>query len=578
MEEDRVKNTASLLTVLTIAMVVLVSISLSARAVKADSEYSIEHVFHTVTIMYNGYVFINDTLRVNITEQVPTDFLIGFPDRYGQSVLKCFAFAGSDDFAVSLNVPLSGRMGFYGVRVEFPLGAPQTFTVAFVLSSSLVAQDPQNASMYTLDFPAYPSFVKKADLCDVSVVAPGGASFEGGTVSGFTYSQQDLQELTYAPASLDFLMPENTSIPVAEVTKLDRTIALNGFGGIDGVDTYDVTNNGLTAIGSFDVFLPPNASDPEAVDQFGRKMTGSSLSDVNTNQYNVAFNLEVGSGESGKFYVSYSLPGSFLTQESSDSFSLRLLLFEYENYYVDQVSVTVVLPEGASVKTAENNFTSETHSLDKGVYQEIVSLAQNGVVVLNKVGLNVSYDYNPLWTSFRPTMWVWAVAVVGTVIVAVAGQRPKGPSRVPISPAALKLGPEYFRSFVDAYEEKKKIDLELDSLEARAEKGRIPRRRYKVMRRTLEARLSTVSRSLTGYKEKMRAAGGQYSGFMLQLEVAEAEISEVKTNIKNAEALHNRGELSLEAYRNRLADYQRKKERAETTINGILLRLREEVR
>jgi hypothetical protein len=76
----------------------------------------------------------------------------------------------------------------------------------------------------------------------------------------------------------------------------------------------------------------------------------------------------------------------------------------------------------------------------------------------------------------------------------------------------------------------------------------------------------------------MRAAGGQYSTLMLQLEVAEAEISDVRANIKNAETLHNRGELSLEAYRNRSADYQRKKERAETTINGILLRLREETR
>jgi chromosome segregation ATPase len=115
-------------------------------------------------------------------------------------------------------------------------------------------------------------------------------------------------------------------------------------------------------------------------------------------------------------------------------------------------------------------------------------------------------------------------------------------------------------------------------LETRVEKGRIPRRRYKVMRRTLEARETAVSRDLTGFREKMRAAGGKYSGLMLQLEVAEAEIGEVKANIKSAESLHNRGELSLEAYRNRLADYERKKERADTTINGILLRLREEIR
>jgi chromosome segregation ATPase len=99
-----------------------------------------------------------------------------------------------------------------------------------------------------------------------------------------------------------------------------------------------------------------------------------------------------------------------------------------------------------------------------------------------------------------------------------------------------------------------------------------------VQKKTLEMRLETLSRDLTELKEGMRAAGGHYSELMLQLEVAEAESNEVGTNIKNTETLHNRGELSLEAYRKRLDEYQRRKEKAETTINGILLRLREEIR
>ena len=80
------------------------------------------------------------------------------------------------------------------------------------------------------------------------------------------------------------------------------------------------------------------------------------------------------------------------------------------------------------------------------------------------------------------------------------------------------------------------------------------------------------------FKEKMRVAGGQYSDFMRQLEVAETEINEAEANIKSVEARHNRGEISLEAYRNLSADYQRRKENAETTIDGVLLRLREETR
>jgi hypothetical protein len=338
-----------------------------------------------------------------------------------------------------------------------------------------------------------------------------------------------------------------------------------------------IVNNAPTSLGSFQVFLPPNASNPEALNQFGGSLASLNQTDATTNRYEVTFTSQVASGDFGRFVMKYSLPKDYITQSSSD-FTLGLPLFEYENYYIDDAIVSIVLPEGASVKVLGNNSVGDVYGITKDVFEETVMLDRKGIIVLGTANLEITYEYDPFWASFRPTMLVWAVALVGCVVVGLSRQRPKGPTEVPVSAAALKLGPEFFKSFVDAYEEKKKIDSELESLETRAEKGRIARRRYKVMRRTLEARVSAVSRSLADFRERMRVAGGKYSGLMLQLEVAEAEIGEVKANIKAAGSLHSRGELSLEAYRNRLAEYQRKKERAETTINGILLRIREEAR
>jgi hypothetical protein len=65
---------------------------------------------------------------------------------------------------------------------------------------------------------------------------------------------------------------------------------------------------------------------------------------------------------------------------------------------------------------------------------------------------------------------------------------------------------------------------------------------------------------------------------MRQLEIAETEINEIETNIKSIKARQSRGDLSMEAYRGLLGDYERRKGRAETTINGTILRLREEIR
>ncbi|MEM3627661.1 MAG: hypothetical protein QXZ25_06525, partial [Candidatus Bathyarchaeia archaeon] len=100
----------------------------------------------------------------------------------------------------------------------------------------------------------------------------------------------------------------------------------------------------------------------------------------------------------------------------------------------------------------------------------------------------------------------------------------------------------------------------------------------KVQKKALETRLNTLSKNIAELKMKIRAVGGQYADLMRQLEVAEAEINEVDLNIRSIEARHKRGELSLEAYRKLQADHQQRKEKAETTINGILLRLREEIR
>jgi chromosome segregation ATPase len=174
---------------------------------------------------------------------------------------------------------------------------------------------------------------------------------------------------------------------------------------------------------------------------------------------------------------------------------------------------------------------------------------------------------------------MWAIAIIGCSVFMV-WKRPKAPERIRTMPVTVtaRLRPEDIKSFTSAYEEKRRMTLSIESLENKAQKGKIPRRRYKVQRKTLETRLNSLSRTISETREKMRAAGSQYAELTRQLETAEMEIGEVETNIKSIEVRHSRGELPLEAYRKLLADYERRKEKANTTIDGILLRLREESR
>lgn len=568
------KKTVLAIALIAFAMVILFSYNINTARAQAD--YTIEHVSHNIEVMYNGYVFMNDTLKLNITGQAPSDFLLGFPYKYGSYVLECTASSASGPLQVSLDESLENHVGFYAVRISFQQGAPQEFTVGFVLSNSLFRQDQYNNSLFVLDFPAYPGLTKPVTICESSFILPSEVTYSSGTVAGTRYETENLQAFSYSPASATFAV-SNNKLQLVNVDQLEREITVNEFDEIEGSDAYVITNIARTNATVFDFILPPNATKPSAKDQLGRTMETPTQTDANLNRYRINLTLQVGPGSSTRFTVEYVLPSSLLAQSSWSDFALTFPSFQNVNYYVEQASVKFALPEGARILSPPSNLAKGAYGVSRSVFQETASISMQGVTRLDDVSTEVEYWYNPLWLSFRPTMWIWTLALVGCA-VALVWRRPKGATTVVAPSAALRLRPELIRSFVDSYEEKMKIGSEMETLEASVQKGRIPRRRYKVRRKMLETRLNTLSRTLEDLGGKIQASGGHYVSLMLQLEVAEAEISEVATNVKNAEASHNRGELSLEAYRKRVAEFERRKENAETTINGILIRLREEIR
>jgi len=547
----------------------------SSRAAVANPDYSIDRVDHVISVLSNGFVLVNDT----ITTSAPASgsFLIGFPYKYGLQTLRCVAFKTSDrssGFPVTLNVPLENRVGFYGMRVDLPDGAPQVFTVESVLSNSFVTQDSQNGTVFTLDFPAYPSLTKPAALCNGLVSPPSGAEYIKGTVAAFNYTTNDLAAFSYNTSTVTFGVGEN-KIQLFEIEQLSREISISSFGDVEVSDSYYITNNAQSDALSVDVILPPNSTVPTAEDQFGRPAQ-TLLVDSSPFTYRVNLTLPAGPGKSSRFTIVYSLDKNVYAnpQDEANRFEYEIAQFNEITHYVNEVSVTLSLPEGARLLSSP---AAGFYGVDKGMFTDSVTIQKQDFVSLDSFPLEIDYEYNPLWTAFRPTLWVWSIALVGCAIF-VMSKRFRAPATVVLPSGAAKLRPENLKTFVDSYEEKMRILSEIDALEARVQKGRIPRRRYKVQKKTFEMRLATLSRDTGELKENMRASGGHYADLMRQLEVAETDINDAEANIRSIEARQNRGEITMELYRNRMEEYGRRKEKAETTINGILLRLREETR
>jgi len=577
-----VKRTTAIIVLMVFSLAVLLPFSLNTQAVLAqDDSYTIQRVDHQIELMYSGHVVIRDTIR--ITGQLTGDFQIGFPHKYGSYVLKGMAYDDNNVFPVSLGVQLADRSGFYGAKTSFLQETPQFFTVVFVLSNSLVSQDSFG---FSLDFPAYPSLVKDAATCHVTLILPEDAqnltiTKGDGEVQTTNFVKGNLPAFTYSPAIATFSLSAG-NIEKININKLNRQVVVSPIGDIAVSDSYRITNNSTASISSLKICLPLDASKIVARDEFGRTLTTDVLSSSgNTRFVNVTFVSTLGSGASTLLSADYALPR--VSSGQTTRFALNFDLFSALDYYIDEAKVNFVPPEGARFLEPQLSSLDPSSSLIRAMFQEKLSISREGVssidyAVPSEDLLQITYDYNPLWLSFRPTLWMWTLAAVGTVIV-VVWRRPKAaaPRRVAAPKVSIGLSPDQVRDFNEAYEEKNRLTSELKFLETRARKGKIPRRRYKVQRRTLEVRLDTLSKNIAELKTIFRSAGGIYADLVRQLDIAETELVEATKNIRTIEVRHSRGELPLEAYKKSLADYQRRKEKAEATMSGILLRLREEI-
>ena len=73
-------------------------------------------------------------------------------------------------------------------------------------------------------------------------------------------------------------------------------------------------------------------------------------------------------------------------------------------------------------------------------------------------------------------------------------------------------------------------------MDAKAQKGRIPRRQYKVQRKAIEIRLEGINRNIERTKENFKGATGGYADLVRQLDLAEADLEDAEENIKDLES------------------------------------------
>jgi hypothetical protein len=300
----------------------------------------------------------------------------------------------------------------------------------------------------------------------------------------------------------------------------------------------------------------------------------------------------------------YNLPSA--TLQGANYILSDFKLFPKFIYYVNQATITFTPPEGATIVSPQASSLDSTSTLTRQTYQDSLTISKDGLsyvdyLVPQQNTIQLSFDYNPVWISLRPTFWASLLAVVGCIAAFfVRRHNPKEETyaekterlstletetttSVPQTKGAELKTKQYasagnIREFIDAYEDKKQLTNELKSMDAKAQKGKIPRRQYKVQKNAIEIRLEGINRNIARTKENLKGTTGSYTDLVKQLDLAEDDLAEAEEKIKTLETRQSTGEISLEVYKRSIGDYQKQKDKAESAINGILLRLREKIR
>ncbi len=559
-------------------------------------------VDHAVQILNGGMVMINDTIRLsketNETVGPLQNFLLGFPYIYRPNLTYVNAYDSSyQQLDVKRDVGL-GKIGFDGVEINFPesidVSNGYEFTVVSVFSNlvsyqiSPFAPEPGvELIFFNATFPAYPSLTQNASTVDLTITLPSNVKFmnspsaEKGisftnttveTVQIFKHTENDLAAFSYEPFWLEF-EGSGGEFTLYEVNEIKRDVTVDSWKRVFISDSYTMTSR-AGALSELKTQLPPRTFEVSAWDEFGNPFEEGTLEIEGGNattpaDVTLTFTTPLLQHEPTTFRLDYQVPWEKVTSQSDwQTYRIALPSFGNFNWITGKLVVTLTLPEGAEFRD-----TPELGAVQKSVFQETLTFVYYNVTPFHNLSQEATYEYTIFWASFRPTLWVGtAVAILS--VLALLWRVPR-PTAAPIPTIPVK--PEELKTYVDSYQRKRRSSSELERLEERARKGKIPRRRYKVRKKALESRLSVLSKDLARLREKLQAASSKYADMMRQVEIAEAELEGIEVGIRRTETRYRRGEISTTAYHKLLEDYYRRRERARTTIDGVLIRLREEI-
>jgi hypothetical protein len=274
---------------------------------------------------------------------------------------------------------------------------------------------------------------------------------------------------------------------------------------------------------------------------------------------------KVNAGGSARLSLSYTLPSQpYLTTKGQGRFELSFTAFDNVKFFESSLQLKIVAPIGFRL----DSFAGQTF-ISSG-NQIVVQVST--VTPLSNLSFIMDYQLDPFWASLSALSW--AGLAVGTIAAVVLAVEATGTAGVTVSGAPSEL----IGRFVELYDEKSAMRLEAEKMDEDLSRGALNRHEYKRRRRVIDLRIAELDRTLAPVKDQLGKANPRYQDMIKRLERAEADIQVVRTTTADLRNQYRSARIARELYESLVSDLAKRKEKAQQTMDTIVINLREETR
>ena len=532
-----------------------------------------------------GVTTLND--YVNLTSNVPvTHLTIGIP----ASVSDDLRFTVATGQGVNLQISKQGptpSQNYTTLNVQFPASEMNFVFNLTTVFAGLLSYSP-GANSFTFEANPFPLVdgtynvtrakvtFQTGDWQSPRIPLPLNQTITGGTFtctlpsagsdncpgsSPLSFGNSTVWKVTFASSATQNVLTVSAG----------RLIQIFATGTLQVTDSYNVTNLGPT-LPSVAFKVPKGVSSITEnyvlgveIDQPETASTPTSNPDgTSTVTFTPSFGA-VQFNQSFRAKIAYTLsPSTYISTNSLGIFTVNFAMFNNVQFTAPTLQTKIVTPSGFRL----NTLTGQVPQISGNQ----ISLLASPVTPISSLGFSMTYQLDPFWASLSPLTWVGLVeaALAGGVLAVLS--RPSAEGAISGAPSQL------ITKFVELYDEKSSMRLESDKMEEDLARGALNRYDYKQRRRMLDRRMTEVDRTLAPVEEQLSAAQGRYSDMIKRIERAEVELNVIKTTANDLRNQYRNGKISKDLYESLNADLMRRKQKAEQTIDTIIINLREEIR